>query len=109
MINLTAPIHFWMTDKVMCDVCGLESLSLSKYHQGLIKICGAGGEKVDTHSGRGQLVSIKCKCFMIQQNLIGVCKVSFYIIMYYHNVSSKYVDYRIMTLLIILKPLLNIE
>ena len=42
---------------------------------------------------------------MIQQNLIGVCKVSFYIIMYYHNVSSKYGDYRIMSLLIILKPL----
>ena len=46
---MTAPIlYFWMTDKVRGDVWRLESLSLSKYHQGLIKICGAGGEKVDT-------------------------------------------------------------
>ena len=57
VINMTAPIlYFWMTDKVRGDVWRLESLSLSKYHQGLIKICGAGGEKVDSHSGRGQLV-----------------------------------------------------
>ena len=48
IINITAPMYFWMTDKVRGDVWGLESLSLSKYHQGLIKICGAGagGEKV---------------------------------------------------------------
>ena len=61
IINITAPIYFWMTDKVRGDVWGLESLSLSKYHQGLIKICGAGvgGEKTDTdqtREGRGRLV-----------------------------------------------------